>query len=342
MKVDSARIEALARRWDPAVRLVLLHGADTATSADLAGQIARGFSDPGNPTAIETLDGKSLAKDPQALAGAAGAMSMFGDRTLVRVDGLDDDGLAAVEALLAAPAGNPVVAVAGALRKGSKLLALAEKAPGIAALVSYEPSLRDAPRLVGDMAATLGLKVPREAAVALFEATGGDRQILRSELEKLALYVDASPDKPRPLDPADIAAVGSGAGDADAQLLPAAIAGGRVREASDLVARLAEPGIVTLRAVARRFTQLLALREAVDAGASPRDAVERARPPVFWKEKDAVVAEVGLWSTAAAAAALAALLAAERAIKSSGSLGDTLAHAALLDLARQAAAKRRG
>lgn len=341
MKVDLGRIQALAKGWDPALRLVLLHGADTAASADHAGQIARGFADAGNPLAVEEIDGKALVKDPQALVAAAGAMSMFGDQTLVRVDGLDEDGLAAVEALLAAPAGNPVVAVAGAFKKGSKLLALAEKSPAVAALVSYEPSARDAPRLVGDMGAGLGLRIGRDAAMSLFEATGGDRMLLRQELEKVALYLDAAPGGSRWVEPADIAAIGCGAGDADLQSLPSAVAGGRVREAADLLARLAEPGIVVLRAVARRFTQILGLRAAVDAGLSPAAAVSQARPPVFWKDKEPLAAEVALWTTRAAGQALDRLLAAERAIKASGTLGDTLAHAALLDLARAAAEQRR-
>ncbi len=342
MKVDAARIEALARRWSDDVRLVVLHGPDTAASRDLAGQLTRQFADAANPTAIETLAGSELARDPQALAAAAGALSMFGDRTLVRVEGLDEDGLAAVEALLAAPPGNPVVATAGAFKKGSKLLALTERAPAIAALISYEPALRDATRLVGDMGASLGLRPSRDAALALFEAAGGDRTLIRREVEKLSLYLDSDVDRPRALEIADVAAIGVGAGDADQSALVAAVAGGRTAVAAELLARLPGAAITLLRALERRFTLLLGLRAVVDGGASPRTAVDGARPPIFWKEKDAIVAELGLWPTPAIVRALADLLAAERAIKSSGSLGETLADAAILTLARRAAAARRG
>jgi DNA polymerase-3 subunit delta len=89
------------------------------------------------------------------------------------------------------------------------------------------------------------------------------------------------------------------------------------------------------------MTLLLGLRAAVDAGNSPQAVVDGARPPIFWKEKDAIVAEVAAWTTPALVAALAALLEAERAIKSRGSLGETMAHATLLDLARRAAVARR-
>ncbi len=343
VKVDAARIGAIARRWPAELQLVLLHGQDAAASRDHADRIARQFADPANPMAVESLDGKTVASDPQALVAAAGALSMFGDRTLVRIEGLDDDGLDAVAALLAAPAGNPVVAIAGVLKKGSKLLALAEKSDAVAALVSYEPSLRDAPRLVAEIGADHGLGASRDAAIALFEQAGGDRMLLRREIEKLSLYLDSAPDRPRQAEAADIAAIGTGAGDADQYALVSAVTGGRPAMAVDLLGRLpGTGGIVTLRAIERRLTLLLGLRGGVDGGASPKTVVEGARPPIFWKEKDAIAAELAIWTTPALVRGLADILAAERAIKSSGSLGETMADAAILTLARRAAAGRRG
>jgi DNA polymerase-3 subunit delta len=111
--------------------------------------------------------------------------------------------------------------------------------------------------------------------------------------------------------------------------------------AADLLARLPTGmGIVALRAVERRLTMLMGLRGVVDGGASPQTAVDGARPPIFWKEKEAIAAELTLWTTRALVRGLADILAAERAIKSSGSLGDMLAEATLLTLARRAAARR--
>lgn len=341
-KVDVARIQSLSRRWTDDVRLILLHGQDTAASRDYADQIARQFADVDNPMAVETLTGATMGTDPQALVAAAGTMSMFGDKTLVRVDGLEEDGLDAITALLAAPPGNPVIAVAGALKKGSKLQAFAEKSDAIAALISYEPSLRDAARLVGEIATPMGLRASRDAANALFESAGGDRTLIRREIEKLSLYLDSAEDRPKPLEVADVAAIGVGTGDSDQYALVAAVAGGRPAQAVDLLGRLPPGiGIVVLRAIERRLTMLLTLRGVVDGGASPKTAVDGARPPIFWKEKDAVAAELGLWTTPALVRGLADLLAAERAIKSSGSLGETLADAAILTLSRRAAAARR-
>lgn len=343
MKVDSARLQLISTRWPDGLRLVLLYGQDDAASRDLADRIARQFVDSGNPMAVESLSGSQLASDPQALVAAAGAISMFGDRTLVRVDGIDEDGLDAVAALLASPAGNPVVAVAGALKKGSKLEALAVGSDAIAGFASYEPTLRDAGRIVGEIGAEFGLTMNRDTAAALFEAVGGDRILIRREIEKLSLYLDSDHDRQRSAELADVAALGAESRDADQFAIAAAVASGRPASLVDRLAQFAGGGGITaLRAAERRLTLLLGLRGAVDGGLTPEAAVAAARPPIFWKEKDIITAELVLWSRPALVRALATLLAAERDIKASGSLGETLGDAILLTLARYAASRRSG
>lgn len=341
MKVDVSRISSFYRQWPNDIRLVLLHGHDLAASREHADQLAKQFTDSTNPMAIELLAGNIVAADPQALVGAAGMVSMFGDRTLVRVDGIDEEGLTAVTAVVEGPPGNPIVAIAGALKKGSRLQAFAEKSPAIASLISYEPGLRDAQRLCNEIGGPLGLRVSRDAAIMLFESSGGDRMIMRREIEKLSLYLDSGESQQKSLERADVEAVGVGSGDSDQFALGGAAASGRMAQTSDLLARLPSGlGIVALRAVERRLTLLLNLRGIVDGGASAETAVAGAKPPIFFKEKDAVTAELKIWTTPALVRALATILAAERAIKSSGSLGDTLAEVAILTLARRAAARR--
>ena len=88
--------------------------------------------------------------------------------------------------------------------------------------------------------------------------------------------------------------------------------------------------IPALRAMARRLFLLADLRAQVDAGSSAADAVGRARPPVFFKERDSLAASLAAWSGRRIAAGLAAMLAAEAAIKAPSSPGDPLGWQALL------------
>ena len=341
MKADRHAAAAVAQRLDPGLRLLLLHGSDESASRDIAQQIARQFAQDANPLAINDVPAASLKDDPALLAAAASEISMFGDRTLVRVADGGEDCLDAVRALLAAGvAGNPVVVVAGVLRKGSALLALAEASPAALALASYPAEARNIAEIADAIAADAGLRLGRGVARALFAAFGGDRGMMRQEVEKLALYVDATPGGTATVELADLAAVGSDTGDAEIGALVDAVAGGRPEIADRQVERLTGqvvPGIVVLRGTARRFWQLLELRLAVDGGMTAQRAVDAARPPIFWKDKPQVAAQVERWHAPGLRRVLAALLDTERAIKRSGTAGDLLARQALVAVARQAA-----
>lgn len=339
MKVDSGRIALIARAWPADLRLVLLHGPDESASRDMAGQVAAGC---GAGVTITELAGAALKADSQALIAAATSLSMFGTSELVRVDGLDEDGLAAVQALLDGPSGHPVLAIAGSFRKGSKLLTLAEKHPAVAACINYEASLRDAGRLAADMAAPLGLRLDRGVPEALFESSGGDRMIMRRELEKFALYKDASPESPQRLALEDLAALGIDSGEAELFAPIAAITTGDVAEATDLIGRLADgTAIPLLRALERRLAQLTLLRVEADQGQSPAAVVEGQGKAIFWKEKPIIIKALSLWPQPALASAMGDMLAAECAVKSSGGIADLGVQQMLLELTRRAAAAGR-
>lgn len=318
------------------IRLTLFHGADEAASADLAAKLVAHMG-----SEVTAFAPAQIKEDPGRLADEAAAVSMFGDRRVIRVDGAGEESVEAVSLLLGSPAaGNPVVMTAGALKKGSKLLALVEAAPNAFAVVSYEPDARDTGRLVESVAADYGLQPTREASARLLDACAGDRRLLRRELEKLALYLDAAPDRPRKLEPEAVVAVGAAIDDADFAPLVEAVASGQPGRVDRHIAKLLGQGIAgiaLLRAVARRLWLLAELRTAVDAGVSPQAAVEAARPPIFWKEKDRVTAQLQRWRSQALHHALNRLLAAERDIKKSGTAGDVLAAQALLAISALAA-----
>jgi DNA polymerase-3 subunit delta len=343
MKAAKGDLARQIERPDPSIRLYLLHGADEAASRDLARRLVAKLADPSDPMSVTDLGPSVLSNDPARLADEAAAVSMFGGARVLRVEGAGEECLEAARLLLDAPAaGNPVVMTAGALKKGSKLLALVEGARAALAHISYEPEARDLAAVAAEFAAEFGLEPSRPAIAHLVDACAGDRGVLRQEIEKLALYLDASRDAPKRLEPDHLAAVGASLGEADFGALVDAVAGGRPADADRQIARLEADGIAgiaLLRAVARRFWLLAELRGAVDAGMNPAAAVDAARPPVFWKEKAAVAAQVDRWRSAALRAALDRLLSAERDIKRSGSAGDVIATQALLALATQA--KRR-
>jgi len=341
VKADRGTLATALRRLDPAIRLVLLYGPDESASRDMARVLGRQFADAADPIGATVIPGSSLSSDPSALLAAASEVSMFGGTRLIRAEDAGEDALAAVTMLLEAnAAGNPVVMTAGALKKGSKLVAKVEGAANALAHVSYAPDARGSDAAIAEIAGDVGLRPTRAAARALFDATGGDRGILRREFEKLALYLDASRDNTVALEIEDVAACGADLAEADFGALVDGVVGGRPDIADEQLSRYqvqGMPGITLLRTVARRFWLLLDLRLAVDGGISASTAVDGARPPVFWKDKPVVAGQLGQWRTPAIRSALARMLAAERQIKRSGSAGDVLVNQLLLGIATQAA-----
>jgi DNA polymerase III subunit delta len=317
-------------------RLVLLHGPDGAAVSDLADKLVTRLGEGAAPTSMTAGD---LKADPARLADEAAAVSMFGDKRVIRVDGAGDECIDAVQLLLSGPLGDPVVMTAGHLKR-SKLLDLAEADPTVVVVVAWEADARDFARLAMELCSEHGLDATRDASARLADAASGDRLVLLREVEKLALYLDATPEQRQRLTPEHLAAVGAGISDDDIQPLVEAVAGGRTGEADAALQNLATlgiSGIPLLRAVHRRLALLIDLRMAVDAGVSPRGAVDSARPPVFWKEKDAVAAQLGKWRTPGLIRAAERLLETERALKERGSAGEVLAAQALLAITVQAA-----
>lgn len=335
MKGNAGQLAGIAQAWPATLKLLVLAGSDDATSLDQARQVAKAYS-------VESLAGAALKDDPQALVAAASSMALFGGPVLVLVEGLGEDATPAVQALLDGPAGNPVVALAGALKKGGKLQTLLEAAPAALLLVNYEPDMRQAGRLVEELAAPLGLKPERDVAAAIFSASDGNRLIMRQELEKLAVFLDADATRPKPLRLADVAALCHGSSEADQFDLAGAVTAGQVGPLVALLDR-ADPGLAIplLRALDRRFAQLAAMRAQVDNGRRPADVVQAARPPIHFSQRDVMVQEISFWPLPQLARAMQDVLAAEQAIKTSGSLGEKLALDTAITLARRGAALKK-
>src|SRR5206468_8465249 len=148
-----------------------------------------------------TVGAGAVKSDPASLADEAGAMSLFGGVRVIWIEPAGDDIAAGVEALLESPnSESAVVAVAGALRKTSALLKLAEGSPHALAFAAYVPEGQDAQRMVIDVGRRFGLKIGSPTASRLADQCGNDQAIVVQELQKLALYIDASPHGPKELD----------------------------------------------------------------------------------------------------------------------------------------------
>lgn len=339
MKANKNQIERALDAPSADIRIFVLHGPDEAGSAALAKRIERAM---GEGAERIDLDGPGLKGDPARLADEAAAFSMFGDKRWIRISQAGDEIAPAVEALLEAPqAGNPVVLIAGNLKATGAVLKLCLASPAAMAFASYAPEGRDADQVAVAMARELGLRLAPDAARQLSDVTGGDRGQMGGELEKIALYLDAAPDRPADAGLEELDALLAGpVEDNLGALVNAVLSGDLPRMTSELQrARSLGASLMGMtRLLSARAVLLAGIRAHVERGGSVDAAVESAGKAVFWKDKGAVTRQTRIWTSEHIARLLHRLNEAERASRSP--LGELQIEHEMLNIARQAARAR--
>ena len=334
MKANAAQIASAIDRPTSDVRLFLFHGPDESAAYEFADRLGRAM---GADAQRIDLDNAALKSRPALLADEAASMSLFGERRYIRVGGIGEDGLAAVEQLLDAPvAGNPVVAIGPSLKSSGKLVKLATASRGALAFACYVPDAAQAARNAAATAHEQGVRLMGDCAALMVEASGGDRAVLAREIEKLALYLDAAPERPKDADMAALEAIGANLSDTGMFDAIEAIVDGRPDVlGSDQAALDPAMTIPLLRQLSRRLIALADMRSEVDAGASADEVTERRR--VFWKEKPATIRALRRWTSPQLATAIMRVRRAEGAMLMPGTAGSVIADAECLTIARVAA-----
>jgi DNA polymerase-3 subunit delta len=271
----------------------LFHGPDDAQSRALGERLLQALG-----ATRFVVNGSAIKSDPASLADEAGAMSLFGGKRLIWVEPAGDEIAGGVDALLeAAAAESPVVAIAGALKKTSALLKLAEGSDLAIAFASYAPEGADAERMVIDVGRRFGLKISPPLAAAIAESCGNDQAIVSQEVQKFALYIDASLQSPKELSPDAVEDVGADLSETNVAGLADLALAGQVQELADELARLphSAEGIPIVRALQRRLLMLAPARARIERGDSPDAVMTSMARTLFWKDKALVERLLRLW-----------------------------------------------
>jgi DNA polymerase III subunit delta len=294
VKASKASIGRSVDQPNRDLRFYLFHGPDEAQSRALGARLVEALG-----ASRFLIPAAAIKSDPASLADEAGAMNLFGGVRAVWIEPATKDIEQGVVALLEGPATeSPVVAIAGALPKTSPLLKLAEGSPQALAYVSYRPEGQDAERMVIDVGRRFGLKIESPVAARIAAAAANDQAIVGQELQKLALYVDASPQSPKPLDHDAIDAVGADNSEGDFQRLADLALSGNVGELADELARLptaSSEAIPIVRSLQRRVLMLAPIRARIERGERPDAVMTSMGRALFWKDKPAVERMLKKW-----------------------------------------------
>lgn len=295
MKLVKGAIGQAIDRPDPATRFYLFYGPDEAGSRHLATRLLSNLG-----AEKFAVAAGAVKADPAVLADEAGAMALFGGPRAIWIEPAGDeiaDGVAGV--LEAGAVESPVIAIAGALRKTSGLVKLAEAHRLAAAVQSYIPEGRDADQMVVAAGRAEGLRIESDVAARLAADCGNNQAIVAQEVAKFALFLDAAPDRLRDLthDVVDLLGADSSEGNL-MRLGDLALAGDGRGLLEEMERSAIAPGeaIPAIRALQRRLLQIAPLRAKVERGERVDGVLTSMGKSLFWKDKPLMQRLLANWN----------------------------------------------
>lgn len=322
-----------------ATRLAVLCGPNATRCQALANELAAPLAESAERVDLTIAD---LTESPARLNDEATSASLFGDKRFIMVrlnSGEAVRATAAIENLLESDTkGDPVFIVAAGMADKTALAKKITAAPDALIATCYETSQGDAIAAISGMAHQEGVKLSRDTAAAIAALTSNDLVLAKLEIEKIALYLDATPDNPQEAQAELLTLLGAENDEEDLGLLINAAIGGDTKKLTHELAAVSTTGfseVGLIRLMLRHLTKLAELRTKVDEGANIGKLVNH--PSVFWKDRDDYARQLNIWSSGHIARLIERILSLEIALKSSGQPEHVLVEQELLTIARKAA-----
>jgi len=298
MKATQRDFAGQAAKAAQTARTFLFCGPDEAGGRDAADTIAGLLADAGER--IE-LTGADLKRDPVRLGDEARSNSLFGGARHIFVRANGEEAAEAVEILLSGEAeACPVLIVApGATDKGKTAKLLADRKDALVAMF-WPPDLRSVAAQVRTLAGAAGLRIDGALAERIARGSGLDTRLARSELEKLALFLDASPQSPRTAEASALDAVGATMEDDGFAGIVNAVLGGDTARLPGELRRMRELGlnaVAVLLAFERRAAQIAALAAKLGKGGDigPLLEAEKNARRISWKDQADLANQLRRW-----------------------------------------------
>ncbi len=338
--IKSHQANALLKAPDRRLEAFLLFGGDAGLVAERALNLGKALA-AREAGEVLRLDEADLDGDPDRLVVELQTVPMFGGRKIVRVSTGRRINAAMLKPLLAGPPlAGLLIVEAGNLKADESLRTMFEKSDRAVAIACYADEARDLESVIDEELRAAKLRIDPAARDLLVARLGADRVLSRAEIDKLALYCMGQSE----IGADDVEAI---VGDASEQALDRvtlAAASGNGRRAvveCDRAVSSGESAQTIILAIQRHFQRLHRLRAQMDDGRSLDEALRGLRPPVHFKVKDQLTAQLRLWSSDRLLRANAGIAMAARSARLANIIEQPLAERLLLDLARLAVAGQR-
>jgi DNA polymerase-3 subunit delta len=320
-------------------------GPDEAGAALACNRVIADLPDAGERV---DLSGSDLKADIGRLVDEARSTSLFGGARHIVAQVSGEEAHKAVEAFLEmADLGEmkqacPVFVLAtGATDKSRTAKLLVDRRDAVVAMF-HPPDINDVKREIRTMLDAVGLRYPGDLLDRMAHAANMDLRIARSEVEKLALYCDATPQTPKQASLEAFEEICAKTAEDDIPPIVNTVLGGDIRRLPGELQRIRELGLnpVTIAlALERRAAQLAGLA----ARMGPREDLTRflERQGVFFKERRPIEEQLRRWPSHKLDRLAGRLTELHRALIGNSQTADLRLAQSLTQITRFAAANRR-
>lgn len=334
MKLTWKDIEPFVKKPNPKARAILVYGPDDGLIRERA--TAMGLTavpDLNDPFNVTVLNAGILSDDPARLFDEANAMSLMGGTRLIRIEDASDKLTVIFKDYLANPSpDNLVIIEAGELTPRSSLRLLFEKSEHGAAVPCYVDDEKGVANLIRQTLSANGYTIQSDAAAWFAQNIAGDRGRVRSEIDKMMLYMGGH-SKTVTLD--DVRSACGEAGDQSIDDLLYAIGSGKTEAALRAYNKLIEEGVFVvtiLRSLQSHFRRLHYTKSLMQDGADMDEAMKKLQPAVFFKYADSFKSQLRKWPDAKLLSFMQRLSQVEAQTKQTGTPAETLCSQVILSL----------
>lgn len=298
VKATNSTFASKAQEAARECRVFFFCGPDEAGASAAANEMIAMLPNPGERV---EMSGADLRRDPVILGDEARSVSLFGDARHIFVRASGDEALDALgNHLIGQGDACPVIVVATSATDKSRTAKLLEKRKDALVAMFYPPDLASVTRSVRAMGDAQGVQLAGDIAERIARAANLDVRLASSEVAKLALYLDASPQSPKRAETADLDAIGAASEEDGFMSLVNAVLGG---DAAKLPAELQRMRSVSLNPVGlllafeRRAAQLarIAARLGPRGSFDRLDKGEKASLGVFFREERDIREQYTRW-----------------------------------------------
>jgi DNA polymerase-3 subunit delta len=312
----------------------LFYGSDALQIAARTEALVQALSKKYADSEITRLHDSDLNSDPERIIVELATQPLFGGRKIIWLTSLPSKAQPRLLEAVAQPMPGAYLAVqAPDLKKSHKITQAFEAPAHLAAIACYGEDRASVTSSIQQQLAEAGYSIDADAIALTAARCDLSALMARSETEKLMTFMGSE----KHIMLSDVHACLSDQETAGLQEVVDAALAGNGREALVGFDRLmsSEPNVTPILSVlSTAFQRLYALRLAFDAGASLSQAIKELRPPVFFKQQDALAAQVRGWPLAAVKERLARLNATLRDSRLKPMLAEALTREFILEIAK--------